>query len=402
MCPTYRPILQAARLVLMLTGVAALGLAAALPVAAQDLTYTLNGVTFSDGAVATGYFDFNPTTNAYGSFDITTTNGVTDTQQGATFVSGIAFPQVLGFGNSSVHGTSFEFTAEGGRSNALILDTAGLPGTSGAFSLLPGSIIETSNLLYSGEFTYPPGVYTGSVRVITAGNLDIPGMNPVPEASTTISFGLLLALGLGGRVIAARKKKAFRATVGLSTLTLLSLLTLPANAQYQAINLSPPAPFFPQSEVSSAAAVEGGQQAGFSDNGGSHAALWSGSASSFVDLNPAGFRSSQVLSTAGRQQAGSGISSSGDNSPQALLWSGSAASAVNLNPAGSYTSQANGIGGGQEVGYGNGGSSTNYQNNAFLWTGTAASAVGPAARQSVRVSRLVGDSDGWRPSSWGR
>lgn len=31
---------------------------------------------------------------------------------------------------------------------------------------------------------------------------------PVPEASTTVSFGLLLALGLGGLVIAARKKKA--------------------------------------------------------------------------------------------------------------------------------------------------------------------------------------------------
>jgi len=30
---------------------------------------------------------------------------------------------------------------------------------------------------------------------------------PVPEASTTVSFGLLLALGLGGLVIAARRKK---------------------------------------------------------------------------------------------------------------------------------------------------------------------------------------------------
>ncbi len=31
---------------------------------------------------------------------------------------------------------------------------------------------------------------------------------PVPEASTTISFGLMLALGLGGAFLAARKKKA--------------------------------------------------------------------------------------------------------------------------------------------------------------------------------------------------
>ena len=31
---------------------------------------------------------------------------------------------------------------------------------------------------------------------------------PVPEASTTVSFGLLLALGMGGLVVAARRKKA--------------------------------------------------------------------------------------------------------------------------------------------------------------------------------------------------
>lgn len=31
---------------------------------------------------------------------------------------------------------------------------------------------------------------------------------PVPEASTTVSFGLLLALGLGGVVVAAKRKKA--------------------------------------------------------------------------------------------------------------------------------------------------------------------------------------------------
>lgn len=34
------------------------------------------------------------------------------------------------------------------------------------------------------------------------------GDAPVPEASTTVSFGLLLTLGLGGIVLAARKRKA--------------------------------------------------------------------------------------------------------------------------------------------------------------------------------------------------
>ena len=39
-------------------------------------------------------------------------------------------------------------------------------------------------------------------------NLSVSSANPVPEASTTVSFGLLLMLGMGGMVVAVRKKKA--------------------------------------------------------------------------------------------------------------------------------------------------------------------------------------------------
>lgn len=42
----------------------------------------------------------------------------------------------------------------------------------------------------------------------TATSLSAELVNPVPEASTTVSLGLLLALGLGGVVIAARRRKA--------------------------------------------------------------------------------------------------------------------------------------------------------------------------------------------------
>ncbi len=35
-----------------------------------------------------------------------------------------------------------------------------------------------------------------------------PGVAPVPEASTLVSLGLMLALGMGGTVVAARKRKA--------------------------------------------------------------------------------------------------------------------------------------------------------------------------------------------------
>ncbi|MGI4788801.1 MAG: hypothetical protein ACRYFS_08120 [Janthinobacterium lividum] len=175
---------------------------------------------------------------------------------------------------------------------------------------------------------------------------------------------------------------SFRTTLSLSTLTWLSLMALPATAQYQAINLSPPA-LFTGTEVSSAAGSDAGQQAGFVDAlyGNSHAALWSGSAASVVDINPTGFYSSQVLGIAGGQEAGFGLTtdSFGVDTTHAVLWSGSAASAVDLNPAqllGAFDdySQASGIGGGQQVGYGYG-SLTQYQYQALLWTGTAASAI---------------------------
>ena len=39
-------------------------------------------------------------------------------------------------------------------------------------------------------------------------DLSLKGQAPVPEASTTVSFGLLLALGMGGMVVAAKRKKA--------------------------------------------------------------------------------------------------------------------------------------------------------------------------------------------------
>lgn len=41
-------------------------------------------------------------------------------------------------------------------------------------------------------------------------NIGIVGAPPVPEASTTVSLGLLLVLGMGGMVVAARRKKAAR------------------------------------------------------------------------------------------------------------------------------------------------------------------------------------------------
>ena len=58
--------------------------------------------------------------------------------------------------------------------------------------------------------TYPSFVDSGGYERTSAYNLNLGNgtLAAVPEASTTISFGLLLALGLGGFAVAAKKKKA--------------------------------------------------------------------------------------------------------------------------------------------------------------------------------------------------
>ncbi len=184
---------------LTLLGLCALGLTAARPVAAQNLVYTLSGVTFFDGAVATGYFNFNPTTNSFGNFDITTTNGVTDSLTGAhyTVASGLtSSPPFAAFG------TDYVFTADSTTANfhSLVLRTQAQSTSPATYALTTGTI--------SPPTFFPSGEFTPDARVIATGSLIVTDANPVPEASTTISFGLLLMLGLGGTVVAARKKKA--------------------------------------------------------------------------------------------------------------------------------------------------------------------------------------------------
>jgi hypothetical protein len=57
-----------------------------------------------------------------------------------------------------------------------------------------------------------------------------------------------------------------------------------------------------------------------------------------------------------------------------LLWSGTAVSAIDLNPAGFDYSEAKGIGGDLQVGWGYG-AATGNEDHALVWASTAASAV---------------------------
>lgn len=103
---------------------------------------------------------------------------------------------------------------------------------------------------------------------------------------------------------------------------------------------------------------------------GEEAYLWNGSASSAVNLNPAGF-SSVALGTDGINQVGQGYGPATGGAPHALLWNASS-SYIDLNPSGFSGSVACAVDGNEEVGYGNLTSDT-FDDHALLWTGSAGS-----------------------------
>ncbi len=122
-------------------------------------------------------------------------------------------------------------------------------------------------------------------------------------------------------------------------------------------------------EPSFANAASGGQQVGYARFGGQyHAGLWTGTAASWVDLNPAVTDRSVANGVGGGQQVGVAVV---NDAGRASLWSGTAASWVNLDPLFSEASEAHGVSGGQQVGVALLGNLW----RASLWTGTAASWV---------------------------
>ncbi len=158
-----------------------------------------------------------------------------------------------------------------------------------------------------------------------------------------------------------------------------------ANAQWTVINLHPAG-----ASRSWARDVGDGQQVGFATvDGADHAALWTGSAKSWVDLHPAGATSSGASSVGGGQQVGGATV---DGVKRASLWSGTAASWVDLTPAGATSSGASGLGGGQQVG----GATVDGVKRASLWRGTAASWLDltPSKDGIEALSSSIGATDG--------
>ncbi len=97
-----------------------------------------------------------------------------------------------------------------------------------------------------------------------------------------------------------------------------------------------------------------------------HAALWSGSAQSWIDLNPADATESMALGAFGTQQVGFTLY---DGEYRASLWSGTAESWVDLSPEGAVYSVAQSVFDHQQAGH------VVFQSDsrACIWSGTAAS-----------------------------
>lgn len=122
-----------------------------------------------------------------------------------------------------------------------------------------------------------------------------------------------------------------------------------------------------------ATAISANHQAGYIwlSSGDTFAALWTGSADSFVNLNPAGAARSMINGMRDDQEAGYAMFLVNRTMYfHAGLWTGTAASWIDLHPTSCIHSYANGVSGGQQVGYVMVASGDYH---ASLWSGTAAS-----------------------------
>ena len=132
---------------------------------------------------------------------------------------------------------------------------------------------------------------------------------------------------------------------------------------------------------SMATSTDGTEHCGYAYGFGIHAMKWSGTSNTAVDLHN-GYNSTRCTGTHGGQQTGYGETLIYSVAIQrAMLWNGTSAY-VDLGPAGFSFSKALGVRNGQQVGHAGGppypmGDVVGYQSgtHAFMWTGTAASAV---------------------------
>ena len=148
---------------------------------ATPMLFTLTGVTFNDGATATGSFAFNPTTGNFGTFLITTTTSVSNTGSTYSSLAGtstfyLASPDAFIFDNFSID------------SHYLVFSFSGHITGPGVYALDIGVPNGPDSFLGSGEFVDALLDY----RLVTGGFLTVtlPG---VPETGGTL-FSLVIGI----------------------------------------------------------------------------------------------------------------------------------------------------------------------------------------------------------------
>jgi hypothetical protein len=166
------------------------------PALAQSYDYTLSGVTFNDGAIASGFFTYDPTASTIGSYDITTTPGTDgdgtvgyhyDSTDGGSYANPGNNPYFI-FGQSNFG------------PNNLFLESTEFGNTSGTISLIDGSPNGIGSFFGSGEFYDANSDY----RLVSTGSINV---TPAPEASSAVTFTLLLLLSGSALVFVRRKNK---------------------------------------------------------------------------------------------------------------------------------------------------------------------------------------------------
>jgi hypothetical protein len=191
-----------------------------------------------------------------------------------------------------------------------------------------------------------------------------------------------------------RSKWNFGASLFMVGVVCFTTIATAAPTNYQVVILNPAG--FTQSHGYD---VAGGKQVGLLGSvnwdGWGHAVLWSGSATSYIDLHPPGFKRSQATGVWENQQIGWGRTAT--DGRHALLWTGTAASYIDLNPPGYSASEAYGVCGGQQVG---GAGDPVFWWHAMLWSGTPTSYVdlnppGFATSSAYDTSGSQQVGDGW-------
>jgi DNA-binding beta-propeller fold protein YncE len=168
----------------------------------------------NSGANTISEFAFNAVTGTFGAAQTVATGvssptGLAVNARGDLFVSNNTANTITEFAAGATPGT---FATTG------TIFATGLSSPDGlAFDAL-GNLYVANFSRFITKFAFTPGV-NGAAGTFAAGQDIVTGVSAptflafspvpaVPEASTTVSFGLLLVLGLGGLVVSARRRKA--------------------------------------------------------------------------------------------------------------------------------------------------------------------------------------------------